>query len=96
MHLRLLVEGHGRGLLLGPPDALAGASSLLDRVPPGAVQLHDFRAMHQASAGKSDHLGLRLAPPRQGGGPFPGTGQRVDLLTGFDHAAIDQPRHERR
>ena len=52
--------------------------------------------MHQADAGEGDHLGLLLAPLRQGGGPLAGAVERVHLLTGLDHAAIDQTRHEGR
>ena len=52
--------------------------------------------MHPANAREGDHLGLLLAPLRQGGGPLAGAAERVHLLTGLDHAAIHQARHEGR
>ena len=96
VHLRLLVECRGGGLLADPLGTLAGALRLLDRLLPGAAQLHDLGAMHPADAGEGDHLGLLLAPLRQGGGPLAGAAERVHLLTGLDHAAIHQTRHEGR
>ena len=96
MDLCLLVE---RGGGSPPVDALrtrAGAPRFLDRLRPGAVQLHDLRAMHLADAGEGDHIGLALAPLRQGGRPLAGAVERIDLLTGLDHAAVHQARHEGR
>ena len=52
--------------------------------------------MHRAKAGEGDHLGLLIAPPRQGGGPLARTAQRVHLLTDLDHAAVDHAGHQRR
>ena len=78
MDLGLLVERRGRS---SPVDALrtrAGAPRFLDRLRPVAVQLHDLRAMHLADAGEGDHVGLALAPPRQGGRPLAGAVERVD------------------
>jgi hypothetical protein len=96
VYLGLLVERCGGGRLIDPLATLAGALRLLYRVTPGAVQLHDLRAMHQAKASEGDHLGLLLAPLREGGGPLAGVAQRVHLLTGLNHAAIDQARDDGR
>ncbi len=52
--------------------------------------------MNETGAGEGHHLGLLLAPPGQRGGPLAGTAQRVYLLAGLDHAAIDQTRHDGR
>ena len=52
--------------------------------------------MHPANACEGDHLGLLLAPLRQRGGPLAGAAERVHLLTGLDHTAIHQARHEGR
>ena len=96
MDLCLLVERRGGS---PPVDALrtrAGAPRFLDRLRPGALQLHDLCAMHLADAGEGDHIGLALAPPGQGGRPLAGAVERIYLLTGLDHAAVHQARHEGR
>jgi hypothetical protein len=96
MHLRLLVKCRGGGPPVHALGPLAGALRLFDRISPGPPQLHDLGAMHPAGACEGDHLGLLLAPLRQGRGPFAGAAERVHLLTGLDHAAIHQTRHEGR
>jgi hypothetical protein len=58
--------------------------------------LHDLGSMHEARGSEGDHLGLLRAPLHQRGGPLAGTVQRVRLLAGFDHAAIDQAGHDGR
>ncbi len=92
--LRLLVERRGGGLLVDPLGTLAGALRLLDRVLPGAVQLHDLGAMDPADPREGDHVGLLLAPPGQRSGPLAGAAECVHLLTGPDHAAVHQTRDE--
>ena len=94
VHLGLLVERRGGGLLVDPLGTLAGALRLLDRVLPGAAQLHDLGAMYPANPREGDHFGLFLAPPRQSGGPLAGAAERVHLLTSPDHTAVHQTRHE--
>src|SRR2546425_51177 len=69
---------------------------LVERLAPGAVQLHDPGAMPQAASGEGHDAWLLFAPPCQGGGPLLGIAERVDLLAAVDHAAIDQPRDDRR
>jgi hypothetical protein len=94
MDLSLLVQG-GSGR--PPIDSLRTRTRpprFLDRLGPGAMQLHDLRAMHLAGAGEGDHVGLAMAPLREGGCPFAGSIERIDLLTGTDHTAVHQARHE--
>ena len=67
---------------------------LLDRLWPAATQLHDLCPMYLTDAGEGDHVGLALAPPCQGGRPLAATVERVHLLTGLDHAAVHQARHQ--
>jgi hypothetical protein len=52
--------------------ALACPPRLLQSRIPGALQLHDLGAMHEADAGVRHHAGLLLAPARQGIGPLAG------------------------
>lgn len=52
--------------------------------------------MHQAGAAETDQLGLFGAPSPQGGRPFARAAQIMDLLTRFDHAAVDQAGKQRR
>ena len=74
----------------------AQAAGLLDRIPPGATELHDLGAVHAAGAGEGDYLGLGFAPTGKRGGPLAGAAEGEDLATGQDDAAINLARHERR
>jgi hypothetical protein len=96
MDLCLLVERRGGSPLVDALRSRAGAPRFLDRLWPGAPQLHDLCAMHLADTGEGDHIGLAFAPPRQGGRPLAGAIECICLLTGRDHAAIHQARHEGR
>src|SRR5687767_14338843 len=73
MDLALSVTGLAAGDLieraLGEP--LGGPARLLQGVLPGAAKLHDLGAMDQAETVVGDHLGLSVAPSRQGLGPLP-------------------------
>ena len=51
-------------------EPLAGAPRLGQRVAPGALQLHDLGAVHEAHAGVGHHVRLPGAPLRQRGGPL--------------------------
>src|ERR1700752_1631267 len=75
--------------LLG--ESVGRPPGLLERLRPGPVELHDLRAMGQAAAAEAHHLGLLLAPARQGRGPFPSPAGLVSPLTGKDHTAVDEP-----
>jgi hypothetical protein len=68
----------------------------VDCVLPCAAEPFDFSAMHQAGAAKTDQLGLFRAPSPQSGSPFACATQSMDLLTRFDHAAVDQAGKQRR
>lgn len=94
--LYLLVKRGGSSPPINAVRTRGGAPRFFDRLWPGAQQLHDLRAMHPADANEGDHIGLALAPPRQGGRPLAGAIERIDLLAGLDDAAIYQARHERR
>ena len=63
---------------------------------PASLQLHDLGAMNQADAGVGDHVGLTLAPEREGGGPLPGAAQLVHALTDRDRVAVEDAGHDRR
>ena len=51
--------------------------------------------MHEAAAGEGHEVGLALAPVGERGGPLPGAADLVGVLTGQDHAAVDDPRDDR-
>ena len=69
---------------------------LLEGRLPASLQLHDLRPMDQADAGVGHHVGLTLAPEREGGGPFPGAAQLVHALTDRDRVAVEDAGHDRR
>ena len=52
--------------------------------------------MHQARPAERDHLGLLIAHARKRGGPLASAPQSIDLSAGIDHAAVHQPRHDRK
>ena len=51
--------------------------------------------MHEAAARERHEIRLAVAPA-QSGGPFLRAAHLVDLLTGEDHAAVDEPGDDRR
>ncbi len=54
-------------------EALPGLLSLVERIPPGPLQLKDLRAVHETPAGERLQIGLPVAPTGQRRGPFPST-----------------------
>ena len=52
--------------------------------------------MHAADTRERDHLGLLVTPARERERPLVRALQRADLLTGVDHAAVEEPRDHRR
>jgi hypothetical protein len=52
--------------------------------------------MHEAETVVGHHVGLPLAPPRQGGGPLPSPAQLVDALTEGDRVAVHDAGDNRR
>ncbi len=75
---------------------LVGALRLLDRVLPGATELHDLGAMDPANPREGDHFWLLFAPPRHSGGPLAGEAECIHFLTSPDHTAVHQTRHKGR
>ena len=73
-----------------PRETLAGAPRFFQRVRPRTLHLHDLSPMHEAPAGKADHLWLLLAPSRQGRRPLAGAAKLVHLLAILDRGAIKQ------
>ena len=96
VNLGLLIQRGSRRPAVGALGTLTGASGRGHRVGPGSLQLQDLGTMHQADGVERHHLGLLVAQPRERGGPFAGATQGIDLLAGVDHAAVHQPRHDRR
>ena len=92
----LLVERSGNSPLVDALCADAGASRFVDCLRPCAPQLHDLCAMHLTDASEGDHIGLTLAPLRQGCRPLAGAIECIYLLTSSDHAAIHQARYQGR
>jgi hypothetical protein len=74
MDLTLSVGGVAESQLIQDPlcETLVDPTRFFQRVPPRTPQRHDLGAMHQAQALVGHHIGLLLAPPRQGGGPLAG------------------------
>ena len=98
MDLALAVERLSAGELVEYPlrEALGGSSGLLHGVLPVASELHDLGAMDQAEAIVGHHLGLGVAPSRQGIGPFPRVAQFVCVPTKGDRVAVDDAGDDRR
>ena len=97
MELPLPVEGLGGGRLVHRQRAaLTRPARLFQRLGPRTVQLHDLGPMNQTGAGEADHVGLLLAPARQGRRPLLGAPRLVRGLTARDHAAIDETVDDRR
>ena len=96
MDLGLLIERGAGRLALGALGTLTGAAGFGQRVRPRSLQLQDLGTMHEAGAGKRDHVRLLLAHARERGRPFASAAQGIDLPAGVDHAAVHQPGHDRR
>jgi hypothetical protein len=97
VQLALPVEGAARRRVAGRlGEPLARPPRLLQRVRPGAVELHDLGAVHLALAAVGDQLRLRLDPVAQRGGPLPRPAQVEDLLAGLDRGAVGLAGHGRR
>ena len=60
------------------------------------MELQELSSMDQADAREGHEAGLVIAPTSHGGGPLGGAAQLVHLMAAVDHAAIDQPRNDRR
>src|SRR5260370_833114 len=71
--LGLLVQGVAARAGVRARQARGRAARLLDRLGPGAAQLHDLRAMDQAARAERDQLRLPLPPPGHRGRPLAGT-----------------------
>ena len=67
-----------------------------DRLGPGAVQLQDLGAMHQALPAIGHELRLRLAPAAQGRRPLLGPPHVEHVLAHLDHRAVHDPGNDRR
>ena len=55
---------------------------------PAAPQLQDLGPVHEALAAVEHELGLRVAPPAEGGGPLPGAAHVEQLVATLDHRAV--------
>jgi hypothetical protein len=94
--LPLLVPGRADGIgIRATSRALRSGASLVDRLLPRALELHDLRAMHSTGYAERDHLGLGMAPRVERGGPLARAIDGVEALAAADHGAVDDPRHER-
>ena len=87
--LRPLVEGRANGALGRLCETFARPLGFVYRVGPGAVQLQDLGAAHQALATKAHEIGLRRTPSIECRRPLVRAAQVENLVTGFEHAAID-------
>ncbi len=97
VELALAVEGLGGGVAVaGRERALAGPARLLERVGPGAAQLHELGAVDEAPAREGHEVLLARAPVRQHLGPLLRPADVLGRAAGQDHAAVDDPRHDRR
>ena len=77
-------------------EALPRLLCLFERERPLAVQLQDLGAVNETSTRECQHVRLPVAPSRQSGSPLSRAPHLVYLLTGQDHAAIDDARRDRR
>ena len=90
VQLPLAVERRADRRLRPVTQSLRRVPGGVEGVHPGAVQLQDLGAMHQAVAAERDEIRLRIAPPAQRGGPLLRTADVEDELARFDHAAVDR------
>src|SRR4029077_10300834 len=65
-------------------------------VVPIPVKVHQLSPMHEAAAAVRNEVGLLLAPACQNSRPLLRATQLVNLLARQDHAAVDDPRDDRR
>ena len=96
MELCLAVGGLGGRALVEAGRQPRPARGLDERVVPVTGELQDLRPVHEAAARERHEIRLAVAPPAQSGGPFLRAAHLVDLLTGEDHAAVDEPGDDRR
>jgi hypothetical protein len=93
MDLSALVGGVAEGPLIQHSlgEAPAQPAEFFERDTPSTPERHELSTMHQAETVVRHHVGLLIAPPRQGGSPLSGAAQLVDALTERDRVAIDDP-----
>ncbi len=87
MELGTLVEGGADRRLARQRFARPGR--FVHRVTPRALDLQDLGSMHEALPAIRHQIGLRLAPPRERGGPLLGATQIHHLVAGLEHGAVD-------
>ena len=90
--LGLLVAGHAeRRLSSRRGKPFVGPPSLDHRLRPGAAQLQELGAMHQALAPVRSEIGLAVAPDAQRRRPLLGPRHVESVLTRLDHRAVTMP-----
>ncbi len=80
----------------GLREALTGSLRLAHRIPPGALQLHELGAVHEALAAIGNEARLRRAPLGQRRRPLPRPVQIEDLLAVLEHRTVDDAHADRR
>ena len=90
MQLRqLIVCGADVGANGPSGQPAARTAGLVDGLGPGPVQLHDLGSADETRAAKRDHVRVRGAPAGERGRPLLRAAPVEQLVTGADHAAVD-------
>jgi hypothetical protein len=93
VELPQLVEGSAEGV--PAREHIAGALGGVEGVGPGALELQDLAAVHQAVAAEGDETRLGVAPAGEGCGPLPRPAQVEQPLAGVDHLAVGDASDDR-
>jgi hypothetical protein len=97
MELRPLIERRARlPASARTGEQLARPPGLVQRVRPGAAELHDLGAMDQARAPEQHQVWLSLAPAAHRGRPLLRPPEVERLLAGLDHGTVDDASGEGR
>src|SRR5690349_5197194 len=95
MDLALLVERTAVVAISRSRQSRRGPARLLERLGPGAAELHDLGAVNEALSGKRHQLWLRLAPSIERVGPLTRTVERVAVVAGRDRIAVNEAGDDR-
>jgi hypothetical protein len=76
-------------------EVLTRAPCLLDGIEPRTAQLHDLRSANKAGSAKRHHVRMLRAPTMQGRSPLLRPAEIEQVVTGADHAAVDDSGNHR-
>src|SRR5204863_8998995 len=89
-----VLSGPDGGVARRLRQALARLLCFVHGARPGAAELQNFGAMHEADTAVGDQSGLRFAPPRERRRPFLRPAQIEGRVAGADDGAVDEARQK--